>query len=165
MENEVAIESNIGLENNEEDILQIVSFVIGNELFGVHIVRVQEIIRLTDITRVPNTQDYIIGVINLRGKVIPIIDLQLKLAEKKSVYDKDSRIVVVEKDNRSIGLIVDKVNEVSRISKSITEAPPVMISGMNAEYFTSIAKLENDLLILLDLDKVMLSEKELLSMN
>lgn len=145
---------NLGAEN----LLQLVSFNIGEEEFGVDILKVQEIIRMLEITRVPNAPDYVEGVINLRGKVIPIIDLRKRIGMPSKDDDKDTRIVVVEIDNKVVGFIVDSVNEVLRINENITEAPPPMVSGIDSEYITAIGKLNDRLLILLDLSRVLSSE-------
>lgn len=139
---------------SHEDLLQLVSFNIGEEEFGVDILRVQEINRMTDVTRVPNAPEYVVGVINLRGKVIPIIDLRLRLGLPKKEYAKDTRIVVVELESRVLGFIVDSVNEVIRINREIAEPPPPMVSGIDSEFITAIGKLKDRLLILLDLNKV-----------
>lgn len=142
------------------DLLQLVSFNIGDEEFGVEILKVQEINRMVEITRVPNAPEYVEGVINLRGKVIPIIDLRRRLGMVQKNYDKNTRIVVVELDNKVIGFVVDSVNEVLRINKSITEPPPPMISGINSEFIIGIGKLEDRLLILLDLERVLTHEEK-----
>ncbi len=139
------------------DILQLVSFNIGEEEFGVDILKVQEIIRMVDITRVPNSPQFVEGVINLRGKVIPIIDLRLRLGLEPKAKDKYTRIIVVEFVSKVIGFVVDNVNEVLRLNKSITEPPPPMVSGIISEYITSIGKLDDRLLILLDLEKILLT--------
>lgn len=145
------------------EILQLVSFKIGNEEFGVDILKVQEIIKMIQITKVPNSPVFVEGVINLRGRVIPVIDLRTKLGMKKIEIDKNSRIVVVEIDGKTIGFIVDAVSEVLRIPRNITEAPPPMVAGIDAEYITAIGKLEDRLLILLDLEKILsLEEKSIL---
>ncbi|GAB1372126.1 chemotaxis protein CheW [Candidatus Kapaibacterium sp.] len=139
----------------QDDILQLVSFNIGEEEFGVDILKVQEIIRLVEITRVPNAPDFVEGVINLRGKVIPVIDLRKRLGLSSIAANSDTRIVVVEIDTKIIGFLVDCVNEVLRISKSITEPPPAIIAGIDADYITAIGKLEDRILILLDLEKIL----------
>lgn len=141
------------------EIIQLVSFNIGEEEFGVDILKVQEINRMSEVTRVPNAPDYVEGVINLRGKVIPIIDLRMRIGMPQKKSDKDTRIVVVELDSKVVGFVVDSVNEVLRIHKNITEAPPPMVAGIDAEYITAIGKLDNRLLILLDLERI-LSGKE-----
>jgi purine-binding chemotaxis protein CheW len=141
--------------NNE--LLQLVSFKVEGEEFGVEILKVQEIIRMLEITHVPNTPPFIDGILNLRGKVIPIMDLRSRFGMPRKEHDKNSRIVVVDLGGRIIGFVVDSVNEVLRIPKSVTEAPPPIIAGINAEYITAVGKLEDRLLILLDLDKVVLN--------
>ncbi len=147
-------------EEKINDILQLVSFNIGNEEYAIDILKVQEINRMISITSIPNSPAFVEGVINLRGKVIPVISLRKRLnfADKKT--DGNSRIIVVEVKSKTIGFIVDGVSEVLRIPASITEAPPQITGGINSKYITSIAKLEDRLIILLDLDMI-LSESEI----
>lgn len=140
--------------NELEDILQLVSFIIGNEEFGVDILYVQEINRMLPITKVPNSPEFVEGVINLRGRVIPVIDLRSKLGLPKKQHDKNTRIIVVEVNGNTIGFIVDAVSEVMRIPLNITEAPPEMVAGVDAEFIKSVGKLEDRLLILIDLEKM-----------
>lgn len=138
--------------NTEE--LQLVSFNIGSEEFGVDILKVQEIIRMVEITRVPQAPHYVEGVINLRGKVIPIVDLRKRFSLQMKEYDKNTRIVVVDIDGSIMGMIVDAVSEVLRLPASTIEPPPDIVTGVNAEYIKGVAKLENRLLIFLDLSRV-----------
>jgi len=145
------------VETNE--ILQLVSFKIANEEFGVDILNVQEINKMTQITKVPNAPDFVEGVINLRGRVIPIIDLRTRLKLEKKQHDKDTRIIVVEISNKTVGFIVDAVNEVLRIPTSIIEPPPQLATGIDSDFIRAVGKLEDRLLILIDLEKV-LTEKD-----
>lgn len=138
-----------------EELLQLVSFTIGDEEFGVNILQVQEINRMLDVTRVPNAPEYVDGVINLRGKVIPIIDLRRRFGMERKEHDKDTRIVVVELNGKVVGFVVDAVREVLRIPRSVTEPPPSIVGGVHGEYITAVGKLEDRLLILLDLEKVL----------
>lgn len=148
--------------SGSSEILQLVSFNIGEEEFGVDILKVKEINRMSQITKVPNAPAFVEGIINLRGKVIPIIDLRKKLGLTKKDSDNHTRIMIIELDDQTIGFIVDNVNEVLRISKSVTEEPPRMVSGIDSQYITSIGKLEDRMLILLDLGKILVDhEKEL----
>lgn len=140
---------------DQKELLQLVSFKIGDEEFGVDILSVQEINRMSQITKVPNTPDFIEGVINLRGRVIPVIDLRVKLGMARKEHDKNTRIVVAELKGQTLGFIVDEVSEVLRIPKEITEAPPEMVGGVDCDYITAIGKLEDRLLILLDLEKIL----------
>ncbi len=142
-----------------EEILQLVSFSIGQEEFGLDIQCIQEINRMVEYTRVPNSPDFVSGVINLRGKVIPIVDLRKRFGFPVKENDKNTRIIVVEIGETVIGFIVDAVQEVIRIPKSITEPPPPIVAGIGSEYITAVAKLENRLLILLDPERILL-EKE-----
>ncbi|PJA97608.1 MAG: chemotaxis protein CheW [Ignavibacteriales bacterium CG_4_9_14_3_um_filter_34_10] len=154
------METAIVNKNENDEILQLVSFKIGSEEFGVDILKVQEINRMLQITKVPNTPDFIEGVINLRGRVIPVIDLRVKLNMTKKEHDKQTRIIVVELEDKTVGFLVDEVSEVLRIPKSITEAPPELVANVNSEYITAVGKLEDRLIILLDLEKALtLQEK------
>ncbi|MGE5353083.1 MAG: chemotaxis protein CheW, partial [Acidobacteriota bacterium] len=144
----------------QSDILQLVSFTVGSEEFGIDILRVQEIIRMIEITQIPNSPDFIDGVINLRGKVIPVINLRKKLGWEKIEQDRNTRIVVVDLNGKTTGFIVDGVSEVLRIPGNITEAPPAITAGVNSDFITSIARLEDRLLILLDLEKTLLSSEK-----
>jgi len=137
------------------ELLQLVSFTIGEEEFGVEILKVQEINRMLQVTAVPNAPDYVEGVINLRGKVVPIIDLRTRLTMPRKEHDKNTRIVVVELAGSVVGFVVDAVREVLRIPRHVTEPPPAIVSGVNSDYITAVGKLEDRLLILLDLERVL----------
>lgn len=150
---------NLNSKTESLELLQLVSFKIGDEEFGVEILSVQEINKMVTITKVPNAPDFVEGVINLRGKVIPIVDLRTRLKLERKAHDKDTRIIVVEIGGKTIGFIVDSVQEVLRIPMNITEAPPELVSGVDSEFIRSVGKLEDRLIILIDLEKV-LSEKE-----
>ena len=155
--------------NNSEnsELLQLVSFKIATEEFGVDILDVQEIIKIVQITKVPNSPPFVEGVINLRGKVIPVIDLRTRLGLNKIEHDKDTRIIVVELSKSTIGFIVDAVNEVLRIPVSITEAPPEIVSGIDSEFIKAVGKLDDRLLILIDLNQILHQDetKQLEKMN
>jgi len=137
-----------------EELLQLVSFKIGSEEYGIDILKVQEINRMPDITKVPQAPHYVDGVINLRGKVIPIINTRRKFSLEEKAQDKDTRIVVVDIKGEVIGLVVDSVNEVLRIPNSIVEPPPNVTVDSGADYITGVARLEDRLLILLDLSRL-----------
>src|SRR5438128_6338416 len=137
-----------------EHLLQIVSFKVGTEEFGLDILRVQEIIRLQDLTRVPNSPDFVDGVINLRGRVIPIIALRKRFGLEDQAHDKETRIVVLEVQNMVLGFIVDSVSEVLRIPADTVEAPP-RLGNIEQEFVSGVGKLDDRLLILLDVDRIM----------
>ena len=148
-------------QNDSTDLLQLVSFKLGDEEFGVDILRVQEINRMMQLTRVPNSPDFVEGVINLRGRVIPVLDLRVKLNMQRIEHGDDTRIIVVEIHNQTVGFIVDSVKEVLRIPENITENPPELAAGVDSKYITAVGKLEDRLIILLDLEKVLIEEEQL----
>lgn len=145
---------------SNETIYQLVSFVTENEEFGVDILKVQEIIRTVDITRVPKSPEFVEGVINLRGKIVPVIDLRKRFGIRSKERDNDTRIIVVELTDKVVGFLVDKVKEVIRVEKSVIEPPPELTTNVNSNYITGVAKLQDRLLILLDLDKVLSAEEQ-----
>ncbi len=143
-----------GAAGTAEELLQLVSFKIASEEYGIDILKVQEINRMPEITKVPQAPHFVDGVINLRGKVIPIINTRRKFNLEEKDNDKDTRIVVVDINGEVIGLVVDSVNEVLRIPHSIVEPPPSVTVDSGADYITGVARLEDRLLILLDLARL-----------
>jgi purine-binding chemotaxis protein CheW len=144
---------------NENELLQLVTFNIGDEEFGVDILKVQEIIRTMEITKVPNSPVFVEGLINLRGRVIPIIDLRRRFNLAQRDHDNYTRIVVIEIHGMVIGFVVDSVSEVLRIPSNTVEPAPLIVSGIDSEYIKGVGKLENRLLILLELEKLLSSEE------
>ncbi len=140
---------------HDEDLIQLVTFRIGEEEFGVDILAVQEIIRLMQITMVPRAPGFIEGVINLRGKVIPVINMRTRFNKAQVAPDSSTRIVVMELGQKIVGFLVDGVSEVLRIPESTVEDPPPVVAGIGSEYIRGIGKLDNRLLILLDLDHLL----------
>ena len=143
-----------------DDMLQLVSFKLGDEEFGVDIMQVQEIIRMQNITSVPNAPEFVEGVINLRGRVIPIIDLRKRFGLQEKPHDKSTRIIVVKVEEITVGLVVDEVSEVLRIPADTVEPPPPIVGGVESEYINGVGKLEDRLLILLDLSKTLSKEEK-----
>ena len=143
-----------GRRQAHQDLMQLVSFDVGGEEFGLEIQRVQEIIRIQPLTRVPNSPNFVNGVINLRGKVVPIIALRTCLGLVDRPHDKQTRIVVVEVNGDILGFIVDSVSEVLRIPVETIEPPP-RLGKVEREYVSGVGKLNDRLLILLDLDRLM----------
>jgi len=137
--------------------LQLVSFHLGSEEFCLDILRVQEIIRLPQLTRVPNSPYAMDGVMNLRGKIIPVIALRKAFALDRLAHDKQSRIVVIETNGSQFGFIVDSVSEVLRIPAD-TVAPPPQIGRRRQDYVSGIGKFENRLLILLDIERLLTTD-------
>jgi len=134
--------------------MQLVVFKLGREEYGVSILQVQEIKRITEITRVPHTPEYIKGVINLRGSVLPVIDLKKRLNLPQQVSTEDARIIIVKVKEISVGMIVDAVSEVMTINEENIDSPDVVAGSVAANYLSGVGKLENRLLILLNLETI-----------
>ncbi|MGE9984210.1 chemotaxis protein CheW [Desulfovibrio sp. SGI.169] len=144
-----------GHDEHDGDLIQLVTFRIGEEEFGVDILAVQEIIRLMQITMVPHAPAFIEGVINLRGKVIPVINMRTRFNMPAREHDSSTRIVVMELEQKIVGFLVDGVSEVLRIPASTVEDPPPVVAGIGSEYIRGIGKLNDRLLILLELDNLL----------
>lgn len=138
---------------------QVVRFMVGKESFGIDIGRVQEIVTVPEITKIPDTPDFLEGIINLRGKIVSVIDLRKRLKLNGSFKDKKNRILVTEMDGKVVGLIVDEVSEVLRLNPDNIEPPPEIVSSTGAEYITGVGKLEDRIILLLDIGKVLSSEE------
>jgi purine-binding chemotaxis protein CheW len=141
------------------DERQLVVFQLGAELYGCEISRVHEIIRLQSVTRVPRAPAFVEGVINLRGKVIPVVDLRRRFGLPTAEHTRASRIVVVEIGDQVVGIVVDGVSEVLRVNSAIVEPPSPVVAGIDSEYLHGIAKLSDRLVILLDLDRILAREE------
>ncbi len=136
------------------DSMQLVSFNLGDETYGIEITKIREIILMGQITQVPETPHYIKGLINLRSTVIPVIDLRARFGLPEEQLTDESRIMVLNVGTRTIGIIVDAVSEVLRVTgDQISEAPPT-IASLGNEYMTGLVRLEEQLLILLDVDQL-----------
>lgn len=143
-----------------EQLLQMVSFRLGEELFGVDILKVQEINRLMEITKMPKVPDFVEGVINLRGRVIPIVDLRKRFHLPPVERNRETRIIVVDISGMMMGMIVDSVSEVLRLPASTIEPAPDITTSIESQYIRGVAKLEKRLLIFLDLSKVFLDKEK-----
>ena len=144
---------------DKSQILQLVTFTLGGEEYAVDILKVQEINRMKEITRVPNAPYYVEGVINLRGKVIPVVSLRKMFGLPEEEDKTQQKIMIMDIQGVTIGLIVDTVSEVLRISTSIVEPPPAMTYTVSSEFISGIAKLEDRLIILLDMDRLIGKEE------
>ena len=134
--------------------MQLVSFKLSDETYGIEITKIREIILVGEITQVPETPHYIKGLINLRSSVIPVIDLRARFALSENELTQDSRIMVLNVGRRTIGIVVDSVNEVLRVSHDqISPAPPT-VASLGNQYMTGLVRLEEQLLILLDVDRL-----------
>lgn len=139
---------------SETETVQLVSFEVGSELFAVPITKIQEIIRITKIVQIPKAPECVEGVINLRGRVIPVVDLKKKFSMPGQIDQTKARIVVAEIRNVRIGLIVDAVQEVLRPEAEAFEDAPAIVSGVQQRFIRGIVKQDEHMLIVLDLDKL-----------
>ncbi len=135
------------------------TFVTGDEVYGIEILSVREIIGVMDITSVPQTPDYMKGVVNLRGKVIPVVDLRLKFSMEAEKYTRETCIIVVEVNNKHIGIIVDSVSEVVDISNSEIKDTPSFGQGIDTNFIMGMGKVKENIIILLKIEMVLSSEE------
>ena len=135
--------------------LHLVGFRIGSETFGVPINLVHEIVRVPEITSVPDAPDYVEGVINLRGKIVSIVDLRKRFGEAEIKRHKKNRILVAEVEGKMVGLIVDSASEVLKIPPSEIDTPPDIFEQNEVHYVTGVGKLNGRLIILVDLTKIL----------
>jgi purine-binding chemotaxis protein CheW len=141
--------------------LQMVGFTVGEEEFCVDILKVQEIIRMVRITHMPNAPDYVEGIINLRNRVIPVIDFRKRMhfADSSEIKEQDRRIVVVSFGKTLVGIIVDKVSHVMKIAPEQITATPEVIKGYESECLMGVGRVNEKLIVLLDLDKMFKQEE------
>ena len=135
--------------------LQLVVFNVGKELYGVGIDKVQEIVRVPEVTEVPDAPVFLEGVINLRGKVVPVIDLRKRLRLQGIEKTRSTRVLITENGRSKVGLLVDSVSEVLKVQPDSVEEPPEMISAIGVEYITGVVKAEERLIIILDIKKIL----------
>ncbi len=140
---------------------QMVLFELGSETYGLDIATVHEIIRMQPITKVPKTPSYVEGVINLRGRVIPVIDIGKRFGFERAERSKNNRIVVVNIKDTVLGIIVDAVTEVLRIAMDSIEPVSDIVTTGNSDYLLGIAKLSNKMVILLAIEKLLSGDKAL----
>lgn len=139
-----------------ETLHHLVTFKLGKEEYGVDINSVQEIIRATDITPVPGAPSHIRGVINLRGKIIPVVDLRQRFSLPAIEASDEQRIVVVELAEKRLGMLVDNVSQVIKISSAIIEEMPEEATSVEEDYIRGVGKLDTRLIIILDLNRSLL---------
>ena len=147
-----------------QEEIQLVAFSLGREEFAVEVTQVREIIRMEEITRMPKTPGFVEGIINLRGQIIAVIDLARRLNLESAERGSETRIIVVEAHEVKVGMIVDSVSEVLRVSTDAVESTPTLATDVSAAYLQGVVKQDNRLIILLDLSKV-LSLEEIASMG
>lgn len=140
--------------------LQTVTFRLGEELFLIDIIKIQEIIRMVNITAVPNSPDFVKGVINLRGRIVPVIDLRKQFGMPPySGDEKDQRIIIVEIGNVLVGCTVDLIKEVLKVDETLFEKTPKIVAGLKQKFIEGIVKYKEEIYILLNVDKLLSDEE------
>ena len=140
---------------------QLVIFRVGNEDFGIDISAVEGIVKLQEITKIPQAPSYMEGITNLRGAVLPVIDLSKRFGQSAQETTRETRIVVAFAGDTKLGMIVSAVSEVLTIDDSVIEPPPPLASGISSEYIVGVAKIDHRLVILLDLSKVLSMDEKM----
>jgi purine-binding chemotaxis protein CheW len=141
--------------------LQIVTFLIGTEEFGLDVFSVQEVLRYEPVTPIPKAPAFVEGIIEMRGTLVPVIDLRRRLEVDHATIDAQTRIVVIYFEGERLGLVVDAVTAVLRIPESAVSDPPRYFHGIAAEYIRGIAKLEERLVVLLQIERILTSEERI----
>ncbi len=139
--------------------IQIVCFKIGKEEYGIDILQVQEILKLPKVTKLPKSLDYIMGVMDLRGKVIPIIDLSRKFRIASDNISGSNRAIVVDIGGKQVGLGIDSVSHVLKVDSKDIEPPPPVVKGISGKYIVGIAKMESGFIVVLDISKLFSKEE------
>ncbi|MCK5818496.1 MAG: chemotaxis protein CheW [Psychromonas sp.] len=139
----------------EDEIFQRVTFKLENETYGINVMQVQEILRYSDIASVPGSPNYVVGIINLRGNVVTVIDTRSRFGLMPSEITDDSRIVIIESDKQVIGILVDSVAEVVYLKKSDIEPAPNVGTEQSSQFIQGVTNREEGLLILVDLNKLL----------
>jgi purine-binding chemotaxis protein CheW len=143
---------------DHSDSIEMATFYIGSALFGMDILKVQEINKILDLTSVPQAPEYVKGIMNLRGQIVTIIDLGIKLGLSEIEIGPDTRNIIVSSKNEYIGLLVDGIGDVERTSKDAVESAPANIGGVKARFFEGVYKKENSLIGILNVENVLKEE-------
>ncbi len=145
---------------SEGELIQLISFMVGDEEFGLDILRVKEVIRLREITRLPRSPSFVKGVINLRGDIIPIIDLRDKFGLESREHTSMTRVIVADVDGKLVGMVIDAASQVVRVPTGQIDPPPPIIGGLSAEYVRGVGKLDDRLIILINIDRILSNEEK-----
>jgi len=145
--------------NQNDPIMQWVTFYLGDEKYGINVMQVQEVLRVTEIAPVPGAPSYVLGIINLRGNVVTVIDTRNRFGLPSKETDDSSRVVIIETESHIIGILVDSVAEVVELKGSEIETAPNVGNEESSKYIQGVTSRDNELLILVDLNKL-LSEDE-----
>lgn len=148
-------ESNLTNKASDDEILQRVTFLLDNETYGINVMQVQEILRYSEIAAVPGAPEYVLGIINLRGNVVTVIDTRTRFGLMPADITDSSRIVIIESEKQVIGILVDSVSEVVYLKKSEIEPAPHVGTEESSQFIQGVCNREDGLLILVDLNKLL----------
>lgn len=146
-------------ENGKDPVVQWVTFHLEEETFGINVMQVQEVLRVSEIAPVPGAPDYVLGIINLRGNVVTVIDTRKRFGMPPGEVDDNSRVVIIESQGQIFGILVDSVAEVVELRRSEIDMAPNVGNEENARYIQGVATVDSDLLILVDLNKLLTEEE------
>ncbi len=149
----------IAKENSKDEVIQWVTFKLADETYGINVMQVQEVLRVSEIAPVPGAPHYVLGIINLRGNVVTVIDTRIRLNLTTSELTDSTRIVIIETSKHVVGILVDCVAEVVDVAASEVESAPNVGNDESANYIQGVASRENELLILVDLNKLLTDEE------
>lgn len=135
------------------------TFVLGNEAYGLEILKVQEIRGYDTVTKIANTPDFIKGVVNLRGRIVPIVDLRIKFNLGKVEYDEFTVVIILNLSGRVVGMVVDGVSDVMNLQESQIRAVPDIVSSIDTKYITGLATVDEKMFILVDIEQLMSSKE------
>lgn len=146
-------------DNKEDDIIQWVTFRLDGEVYGINVMQVQEVLRVTEIAPVPGAPDYVMGIINLRGNVVTVIETRKRFGLQSGEIDDSSRIVISEAEGHVVGILVDSVAEVVDLKRSEIESSPNVGNEESSKYIEGVATHNDNLLILVDINKLLSTEE------
>lgn len=145
----------------DEELKQLISFMVGNEEYGMEILRVKEVIRMPEVTPLPKSPSFVKGIINLRGDVIPIVDLRDKFGLEQVEYSASTRVIVVDVDGKLVGMVVDSASQVLRVPADQINPPPPVAGGLPSELIDGVGKVGERLIILLNIDRILSSDERI----
>ncbi|MBD3619639.1 MAG: chemotaxis protein CheW [Gammaproteobacteria bacterium] len=145
--------------DDKDRTLQWVTFRLGDETYAINVMQVQEVLRMTDIAPVPGAPDFVLGIINLRGNVVTVIDARARIGLPSREFDDDTRIVIIEAGTQVVGIVVDSVAEVMYVKESEVEAAPAVGNDESSKYIEGVVSRDDSITILMDLNKMLTDEE------
>jgi len=149
----------ISATQTENQNIDLVTFYVGNALCGMDILKIQEINKLIEMTKVPQAPEYVLGILNLRGQIVTIIDLGIKLDLSSTELSDNTRNIIVNSKEESIGLLVERIGDVVRVNSAKSEPPPANIGSVQGKFFKGVFKTQNQLIGILDVEEILEEEQ------